>query len=170
MSRTLAAATVAAGTGWLLATRRRARLGGPPGRGYRRLAAWEPASPRAPLARAAAYAWAAPITAAGLLAGAAARARPRVRDGVLLFPHARGVTGRVLRARGFSAGAIGHVIVALDEPDAALLRHELVHVRQAERLGLLMAPLYLGYLAVYGYRGHPLEVAAYRVARRPAAA
>ncbi|MDQ3453807.1 MAG: hypothetical protein M3493_14135 [Actinomycetota bacterium] len=110
--------------------------------------------------------WAAPVSLAGLLAGAAAGVRPQRRGGVLIFAGARGLTGWVLRSRGFSAGALGHVVVALDEPSERLLRHELVHVRQAERLGVLMAPVYLGLLAVYGYRAHPLEVAAYRVAAR----
>ncbi|MDP8931826.1 MAG: hypothetical protein M3O70_25470, partial [Actinomycetota bacterium] len=77
-------------------------------------------------------------------------------------------TGAVLRSRGFDAGAFGHVIVAAGDPHDHLLAHELVHVRQAERLGPLMAPVYLGLLAVYGYARHPLERAARRAAHSAA--
>ena len=155
---------VAAG---LLAARRRAvRAGAGPGAVARHLNNWEPEVLVGRSVQAASYVWAAPVSLAGLLAGAAAGVRPQRRGGVLIFAGARGLTGWVLRSRGFSAGALGHVVVALDGPSERLLRHELVHVRQAERLGVLMAPVYLGLLAVYGYRAHPLEVAAYRVAAR----
>lgn len=164
---TAAALTVAAIAGGLLATRRRAvRAGAGPGTMARHLSDWEPAVLTRRGAKAAAYAWAAPVSLAGLLAGAAAGVRPHRRGGVLVFAGARGPTGRLLRARGFSAGALGHVVIAAREPSEQLLRHELVHVRQAERLGVLMAPVYLGLLAVYGYQAHPLEVAAYRIAAR----
>ncbi|MEX0658399.1 MAG: hypothetical protein WD080_04640 [Egibacteraceae bacterium] len=138
--------------------------------GLSALARWEPAPPRRAVARAAAYAWAAPLTAVGLLVGGLAGVRPRVREGVLLFADARGPAGAVLRSRGFSAGAIGHVVVALNDPSPRLFAHELAHVRQAERLGLGLAPLYLGLLAVYGYARHPLERAARVAARRTAGA
>jgi len=160
----VAAAAVAAG---LLAARRRAvRAGAGPGAMARRLSDWEPEVLTRRSAQAAAYAWAAPVSLAGLLAGAAAGVRPHWCGGVLVFAGARGPTGWVLRARGFSAGALGHVVIAAQEPSEQLLRHELVHVRQAERLGVLMAPVYLGLLAVYGYPAHPLEVVAYRIAAR----
>lgn len=130
-------------------------------------ARWQPAPLQSPLARAAGYLWAAPITVAGVVAGAAAGVRPQLRDGVLLFAQTRGLTGRVLRARGYDAGAIGHVVLARGTPSDALLAHELTHVRQAERLGPLMAPVYLGLLALYGYARHPMERAA-RLAQRKA--
>lgn len=131
----------------------------------RALADWEPAPPRGALAHVLVYAWAAPVTLVGLLVGAAAGVVPHIREGVLLFGGARGLTGAVLRRRGFDATALGHVIVARSTPSAALLAHELVHVRQAERFGPLFAPLYLGLLAVYGYARHPLERAARRAQR-----
>lgn len=134
------------------------------------LARWEPAPPRHRLTRAAAYVWAAPLTLAGLLAGALAGVRPELREGALLFPHARGPAGAVLRSRRYAAGAIGHVVIAVGDPTPALFAHELVHVRHAERLGVLTAPLYLALLAMYGYARHPLERAARRAARRAAAA
>ena len=37
---------------------------------------------------------------------------------------------------------LGHVVLCIDEADDALLRHELVHVRQYERLGALLIPAY----------------------------
>lgn len=136
-----------------------------------RLEAWEPAPLRHPLARVAAVIWASPISAAGLLVGLASGAPVRRRQGVLLFAPIRGLPGRMLRARGYAASALGHVVLSVPaDPPPRLLAHELVHTRQAERLGLFMAPVYLVLLAVYGYRGHPLERAAYRIAARTAPA
>lgn len=134
--------------------------------GLEALARWEPPPPRRPLTRTAGYVWAGPLTLVGLAVGALTGVRPRVREGVLLFAGAGGLPGLVLRSRGFTAGALGHVVIATREPDCALLAHELVHVRHAERLGPLTAPVYLGLLAVYGYARHPLERAARRGARR----
>lgn len=130
------------------------------------LARWEPPPLRHPLTRAAAYTWAAPLTLAGLLAGCLTGVRPEWREGVVLFPNAGGPTGALLRRYRYAAGAVGHVVIAAGEPGPALLAHELVHVRHAERLGILAPPLYLGLLAVYGYAHHPLERAARRAARR----
>lgn len=132
----------------------------------RRLAGWVPAPPTSPLARTVAYAWAAPVTFVGLLAGLVTGARPALRDGVLVFAPARGVAGLALRLRGFSATALGHVVVARHEPGPALLAHELVHVRQAERLGPLFVPVYLALWLRYGYVRHPLERAARLGGRR----
>lgn len=131
------------------------------------LASWEPARPRTPLGRALAYAWASPMTLAGLLAGAASGTLPRPSDGVLLFAGARGLPRVFFGRRGFSAFTLGHVVVARTrEPSAPLLVHEQVHVRQAERLGVLLAPLYLILDALYGYARNPLERAARRAQRR----
>lgn len=131
-----------------------------------RLAGWVPEPPRRPLGRVLAYAWASPMTLAGLVLGATAGVAPEVRDGVLLFPRARGLAGPMMRTRGFGATALGHVIIATGDPSAALLAHELVHVRHAERLGPLFAPLYLGLLGAFGYARHPMERAARLGGRR----
>lgn len=131
-----------------------------------RLARWEPAPPRGAAARAMAYAWAAPMTAAGLVAGLTSGARPSVRRGVLVFAGARGPAGAFLASRGFNAFALGHVVVSRTEPSEALLTHELIHVRQAERFGPVMAPLYLALHVLYGYARHPMERAARRAQRR----
>jgi hypothetical protein len=129
------------------------------------LSRWVPRPPRGPLGRAVAYVWASPVTVAGLLAGLAAGSRPRVRDGVLLFADAKGLAGRMLMRRGYDATAIGHVVVARSQPSELLMTHELVHVRQAERFGPFMAPLYLGLHLLYGYARHPMERAARRAVR-----
>jgi hypothetical protein len=129
-----------------------------------RLADWVPRPPASVVTRAVAYVWAAPLTAAGLVLGALSRTPPRVHDGVVRFDDARGLGGRMLRWRGFAAATLGHVIIATGSPGDRLLRHELVHVRQAERLGPLFVPLYLAGLVRYGYRRNPFERAAYAAA------
>lgn len=139
-----------------------------------RLAAWAPSPPATPLSRLAGYVWASPLTAAGLLLAALSGTAPQVRDGVLVFAPARGLGGRMLRWRGFSAATLGHVIIAAERPSPRLLRHEMTHVRQAERWGPLFAPLYLAGLLRYGYRRNPFERAAYAAAnardgRKPSA-
>lgn len=133
-----------------------------------RLAAWSPSAPAAPLGRVGAYVWAAPLTAAGVLLGAASGKRPRVRDGVLLFADAGGLAGRMLRWRGFQAATLGHAVIAIGQPGPTLFRHELTHVRQAERFGPFFVPLYLAALIRYGYRRNPFERAA-RLASRAGA-
>lgn len=131
------------------------------------LATWEPDRPTTAAGRLLARVWAAPLTLAGLLAGAASGALPRLHDGLLLFPGARGLPRAFFTRRGFSAFALGHVVVALaEEPSEPLLAHEQVHVRQAERLGILLGPLYLALQALYGYARNPLERAARRAQRR----
>jgi len=157
--RALPVALGAAAVGAVLYARRDS--GAPTPQWAGRLATWVPPRPATPRARLLTTVWAAPMSLAGLLIGAAAGVRPRLLpEGVVLFAPAAGLTGRIIRARGFSAAAFGHVIVSVTEPAPALLAHELVHVRQAERLGAFMAPVYLGLLARFGYRDHPLEMAA----------
>jgi len=154
-----AGAGVAVVAGALARSRRRARQGlaGPVGR---RLAVWVPPAPRSAVGKIAVRVWAAPMTLAGLLAGAGTGHLPKVRDGVVMFAPAEGITGWVLRRRGFSAAGLGHVVISLEQPPPPLLVHELTHVRQAERLGPFMAPAYLALLAVHGYARHPMEQAA----------
>ena len=131
-----------------------------------RLQAWIPPAPLTSAGRVAAVVWAAPITLTGLLAGLASATPPRLVEGVVLFAPAGGITGWLVRRRGFAAAGLGHVVIAVTEPSPALLAHELTHVRQAEYLGPLMAPVYLVLLAVHGYRRHPMEVAARHAAER----
>lgn len=85
------------------------------------------------------YVWAAPASLVGLLF-APFFARRRVVDGVLICDGAR--WPRRLGWR-YSAITFGHVVLSLEPPSAELLAHELVHVRQYERLGPLFLPAYV---------------------------
>ncbi len=90
------------------------------------------------LRRVARLAWAAPASLLGLLV-APFFARRYTAAGVLVC---EGATWP--RRLGFRHRAItlGHVVLCIDRVDEALLRHELVHVRQFERLGALLIPAY----------------------------
>lgn len=124
------------------------------------LANWVPNTPRSPATRALAYVWALPMTLAGVAVGLTSGVRPAVSEGVLLFPRARGLAGLMLRLQGYDAMALGHAVIAKADPSPTLLAHELVHVRQAERLGAFFAPTYGLLWVLYGYGRHPLERAA----------
>lgn len=129
------------------------------------LARWVPAAPRTSGGRALALLWAAPLTLAGAVLAALSLVTPRRRDGVWVAAPARGLFGAWFVRRDFVACTLGHVIVAANEPDARLLAHELVHVRQGERLGPLMGPAYVALMVAYGYARHPMERAARAGAR-----
>ena len=91
------------------------------------------------------YAWAAPTTAVGLLAGLLTLGTGggvQCRRGALEF---HGGFSRWLgRVCGFSAMTLGHVIIGVDLWSLAFCReHEQAHVRQAERWGVLFIPAYL---------------------------
>jgi hypothetical protein len=109
------------------------------------------------------YVWAAPNSLVGLLGGLTTRSRPVRWRGVLLFEDADGGLARFLRWRGFAAITLGHVIVANRRLNDRLLAHELEHVAQHERWGLLYYPAYL-LGSVRGYRRNPFERAASRAA------
>lgn len=115
-----------------------------------------------------AWVWAAPSTLVGLVLGLLSGATPTPRDGVLVFSPVRGFVGAALAKGGFAATTMGHVVLARREPSEALMAHELVHTRQAERFGPFMGPLYYLLLIRYGYARHPMERAA-RIAGRQAA-
>jgi hypothetical protein len=134
-----------------------------------RLATWIPEPPRSWAGQLAAGVWAAPLTAVGLLMAAAAGRRPRwsAEHRCWIVDAIRGPSGLALRTVGAEANAIGQVVLSRSAASSpALLAHEAVHVRQAERLGPLLFPLYLWLGAWYGYRDHPLERAARLGARR----
>lgn len=133
------------------------------------LAAWAPCAPRTLAGRTAARLWAAPLTLLGLVVGATSGGRPGwdPEHGCLVFRGAHTGSARLLAAVGASANAIGHVVVSRSDPiPPLLLAHEAGHVRQAERLGVALAPAYLWLSALYGYRNHPLERSARAAARR----
>jgi hypothetical protein len=134
-----------------------------------RLAEWVPERPRTPAGRVAAALWAGPLTAVGLVLALAAGRRPYWDEvnGCLITPGVGGPSRLVLNAIGAQANAVGQVVLSrTDRPSALLLAHESVHVRQAERLGPVLFPLYVWFTARYGYRDHPLERAARLGARR----
>ena len=95
-----------------------------------------------------AYAWAAPNTALGAVAGLAVLClggRVRFVAGVAEF-HG-GLSGRFCAALPeplrFGAMTLGHVILGTSAAELAALRgHEHVHVRQYEQWGLLFLPAY----------------------------
>ena len=106
--------------------------------------------------RALAYAWAAPCTALGLVAGLAMLATGgRVRilrrtfefsGGLLPLGLARLPQGLTWLPQGcrFSAITLGHVILGVNSPLLDTLRdHEQVHVAQYERWGPLFIPTYV---------------------------
>lgn len=101
------------------------------------------------LARALAYAWAAPYTAIGLMLGMAIVLFGgwwRVRAGAIEFGGG-GIGRRAASPRApvsFVAITFGHVILGIDAATLDAVRdHEQVHVRQYERWGPLFGPAYL---------------------------
>ncbi len=102
------------------------------------------------------YAWAAPTTCVGLVAGALtllSGGRVQVRRGAIEF---HGGFSRWLGRRwGFAAMTLGHVIVGRDTGCLESCRdHEQAHVRQVERWGILFIPAYL-LASVWAWRkGH----------------
>lgn len=135
----------------------------------RRLATWTPAEPRTAVGRVLTIAWASPLTAVGLLLGATTGGRPHwdAEHGCLVVEGAHAGSARLLRFVGAGANAMGHVVVSTYErTPAVVLAHEAGHVRQAERLGPLLFPVYLWCSARYGYRNNPIERGARAAARR----
>jgi hypothetical protein len=68
--------------------------------------------------------------------------------------------GRIHRA----AITLGFVIIATRQVEGGLLTHERYHIRQYMWLGPLFIPAYLVLAVPRGYRRHPFERAARRVA------
>ena len=113
-------------------------------------------------ARIAGYAWASPATALGLVVAGIALAcggERRSERGVLEVFGGRfaSLLARLPGVRHFEAVTLGHVVLA--DSRAALERqraHERAHVRQFERWGVLLLPLYVTAAAVEMLRGrHP---------------
>jgi hypothetical protein len=110
------------------------------------------------------FLWTLPNTLLGVVAGALTFQQPRVVEGALVFDRgARGLTA-VMREFGRTAMTVGYVIVSSEPVEGALLRHEQHHIRQYERWGPFFIPVYLLLAVPYGYRRHPMEVAAMRAA------
>lgn len=137
----------------------------PQGRVGDGLSSWIPTAPVQPWGRTLAFLWASPLTIVGWSLAIAAGRRPVWHDDLRCWvvTGVRGPSELALRAVRADANTIGHVVLSrLADPSPALLAHEAVHVRQAERLGPLLLPAYVWLAARYGYRDHPLERAARR--------
>jgi hypothetical protein len=102
--------------------------------------------------RALRYLWASPVTFVGVLLSLGFKRR-FISRGVLIAEGAR--WPRRLRWR-YRAVTLGHCVLCVDVMDAALMRHELVHVSQFERWGPLMLLAYpwASLRAVSGGRHH----------------
>lgn len=112
------------------------------------------------------YGWAAPTSCLGLLLASllwVTGARAHCVDGVLEVSGGT-LADRITRLSGFSALTLGHVVLGHSEDCLhRLRRHEHVHVRQAERWGMLFVPIYLlaGFWQVllgrHAYHDNPFE-------------
>ena len=112
------------------------------------------------------FVWTLPNTALGVVAGLLTFQRPRVAHGLLLFDRTpRGLTA-FLRAIHREAMTLGYVVVSASPVEGRLLAHERHHVHQYRTWGPLFIPVYLALAVVYGYRRHPMELAAEANARR----
>lgn len=134
------------------------------------VAAWMPEPPRTAAGRAAAVVWTAPTSAVGVLIGLLGRGRPHwdPEFRCLVFEGVSGIPAVLLRGVGAGANAVGQVVISTYDPTSrSLLAHEALHVRQAERLGPFLLPLYILLGARYGYRRNPIERAARRAAAPP---
>jgi hypothetical protein len=132
------------------------------------VADWVPAPPRTLAGQWAALLWSGPLTLVGLTVAVVSGARPRwdASRRCLVATGVGGPSGAALRLVGAGANTIGQVVLCrTDDPSSSLLDHEAVHVRQAERLGPLLVPIYLWFNALHGYRDNPLEHAARRGSR-----
>jgi hypothetical protein len=91
------------------------------------------------------YAWAAPTSLVGLVAGIltlCSGGRVQRREGALEF-HG-GFSTWLADCVGFAAMTLGHVIIGRDPWNLALCRaHEQAHVRQVERWGIAFLPAYV---------------------------
>jgi hypothetical protein len=133
------------------------------------LADWIPKPAQTLVGQLAVTAWSAPLTVIGLAVAVVSGARPRwdTERRCLVATGVGGPSGAALRLVGAGANTIGLVVLCRSEsPGTSLLDHEAIHVRQAERLGPLLVPVYLWLNALHGYRDNPLEHAARLGARR----
>ncbi|MFO0912962.1 MAG: hypothetical protein U0795_08390 [Pirellulales bacterium] len=115
------------------------------------------------------YAWALPVTLIGMgvaVIAAGTGGGLRLRSGII--EAWGGLPGRFLRGgrlhSGGAAATLGHVIIARDTACLERSRqHELAHVRQYERWGVFLLPVYwlvAAWLRMRGYDpylDHPLE-------------
>jgi hypothetical protein len=82
--------------------------------------------------------WASPASLLGLLLAPFFRRRTAT-EGVLLC---EGAAWPRRLGFGYRAMTLGHVVLCVDDMDEVVWRHELEHVAQYERLGVLFLPAY----------------------------
>jgi len=117
--------------------------------------------------RALGFVWSLPNTLIGLVLGALSFTRPRLDHGVVVFEgRPRGVTWILAKMRR-SAMTVGSVIVSNVPVRGRLLVHERAHVRQSMILGPFYIPAYVVLALPFGYRRHPMEREARRLAGEP---
>ena len=105
-----------------------------------------------------------PNTLLGLVLGLLTFQAPRAHGGAIVFDRVpRGLT-KVLREVHRTAMTVGFVIVAAAPVEGRLLAHERHHIRQYMAWGPFFIPVYLILAIPFGYRRHPMEVAARRAA------
>ena len=110
------------------------------------------------------FVWTLPNTLLGLVLGLLTFQVPRIAHGLLVFDRVpRGVTSLLPRL-GRSAMTIGFVVLSARPLEGKLLAHERHHVRQYTAWGPFFIPAYLVIAVRYGYRRHPMELAAVRAA------
>jgi hypothetical protein len=117
--------------------------------------------------RALGFVWTLPNTILGLLLGAFTFQLPRLEDGLIVFDRSpRGLTSLLPRIRR-GAMTVGFVVLSAEPVRGTLLVHEAHHVRQYMAWGPLFLPAYFALAIPFGYRRHPFERAARRVAGEP---
>ena len=110
------------------------------------------------------FVWTLPCTLLGAVLGVFTFQLPRLAHGALLFDREpRGLTW-IMPKLGRSAMTVGFVILSAAPVEGRLLAHEKHHVRQYMLLGLLFIPVYFLLAIPFGYRMHPMELAARRAA------
>ena len=114
------------------------------------------------------YLWTLPNTLLGLVLGLLTFQLPRLAPGgVVVFDGApRGLTWLMPRLHRVAV-TVGFVILAAEPVTGPLELHERHHVRQFAAWGPLLMPAYVVLAARFGYRRHPMEIAARRAAGEP---
>lgn len=108
------------------------------------------------------FVWSLPNTLLGLALGALTFQTPRILGGAIVFDRTeRGLTWLLARMHR-TAMTVGFVILSARPLEGRLLEHERHHVRQSMVWGPLFVPVYLGLAIPFGYRRHPMELAARR--------
>jgi len=114
------------------------------------------------------YLWTLPNTLLGVVLGMLTFQLPRPSSGgLLVFDRAPRGLIRLMPRLHRTAVTVGFVVLAATPVAGRLEAHERHHVRQYSAWGPLFLPVYLVLAVAFGYRRHPMEVAARRAAGEP---